>query len=356
MWSMTLELRPSASSLMRWIAFRSTFSAGCATASSGAKQTRLAASWMDRIKTRIGEIRRQVVTIGGRVSHSGVRMARRSMKLVALALTAASLCFAADTGVWKMAPPPPASWQRDRVADLTARRKAIMDRIGSHAIVVLYAAEPRNYANDVEWPFRQENDFFYLTGLTQPGATLVIAPGAGKMREMVFIPPANPARESWTGHLITAPEAREISGIQTIHDASQLNAFLVTLIPRARALLMPAGAGGRGGGRGGRGGAATEDDKGPKWAEEFAKVIEHSGNGQLQLHMILPAQPNAVEYRREQEFAGKVASVGAGLTIKDATPMFSKLRQIKSQREIDILQHAVDITAEAFQRTYAVAV
>jgi Xaa-Pro aminopeptidase len=72
--------------------------------------------------------------------------------------------------------------------------------------------------------------------------------------------------------------------------------------------------------------------------------------------MILPARANAVEYRREQEFAGKLAGVGAGIAIKDATPIFSKLRQIKSQREIDILQHAVDITAEAFQRTYTLAV
>jgi hypothetical protein len=43
-----------------------------------------------------------------------------------------------------------------------------MDQIGDRAVLILYAAEPRNYANDVEWPFRQENDFFYLTGLTSP--------------------------------------------------------------------------------------------------------------------------------------------------------------------------------------------
>ena len=36
--------------------------------------------------------------------------------------------------------------------------------------------------------------------------------------------------------------------------------------------------------------------------------------------------------------------------------MFSQLRRVKSQREIDMLQHAVDITREAFQRAYALAV
>ncbi len=119
-------------------------------------------------------------------------------------LTLAIGAFAADPGAWKIAPPPPASWQRDRVKDLAARRKALMDQIGDKAVLILYAAEPRNYSNDVDWPFRQENDFFYLTGLTQPGATLVLAPGAGKLREMVFIPRSNPAQETWTGHMITA--------------------------------------------------------------------------------------------------------------------------------------------------------
>src|SRR5439155_18439823 len=64
----------------------------------------------------------------------------------------------------------------------------------------------------------------------------------------------------------------------------------------------------------------------------------------------------AVEYRREQEFAGSLAAVGAGVTIKDAASIFAGLRRVKSQREIDILQHSVDITAEAFQRVYALAV
>ena len=109
----------------------------------------------------------------------------------------------------------PLSWQRDRVADLTARRKAAMDQIGEHGLLILYAAEPRNYANDVEWPFRQENNFFYLTGLTQPGATLVLAPGRQGRGRWSSCRPSDPSRESWTGHMTTPAEARETSGIRT---------------------------------------------------------------------------------------------------------------------------------------------
>ena len=275
-------------------------------------------------------------------------------------VTLATGVFAADTGIWKVAPPPPVSWQRDRVADLSARRKALMEQIGEHAVLVLFAAEPRNYANDVDWPFRQENDFFYLTGLTQPGATLVLAPGgAGKMREMVFIPRPVPAQETWTGHMITAAEAREMSGIQDVFETGQFNGFFGTLIPRSRPVLgSTEGAGrGRGGVRSGSGGAGNPAPTAntPDWASEFSSPIGDAARQELQLYMILPARPNDVEYRREQEFAGKLASVGAGVNTKDATTLFANLRRVKSRREIEILQHAVDITAEAFQRAYAVA-
>jgi Xaa-Pro aminopeptidase len=270
-------------------------------------------------------------------------------------LTLAACAFAADTAVWKIAPPPPASWQRDRVADLAARRRAVMEQIGDHAALILYAAEPRNYASDVDWPFRQENDFFYLTGLTQPGATLVLVPGAGKIREMVFLPRSNPAQETWTGHMITAAEARETSGVPDVFETGQFNGFFGALIPRSRAILAGTqGMGGRGGGVP-SGPDAVPPANTPDWTTAFAKPIEYAGRQELQLYMILPARPNAVEYRREQEFAGKLASVGSGVPIKDATTLFNNLRRVKSQREIDLLQHAVDITAEAFQRALAVA-
>ncbi|MEO8592764.1 MAG: aminopeptidase P family protein [Candidatus Solibacter sp.] len=282
----------------------------------------------------------------------------RFPKLLFFALALAGTAAAADTGIWKVAPPPPPSWQRDRLSDLSARRKAVMDRLGPHALLILYAAEPRNYANDVDWPYRQENDFFYLTGLTQPGATLVLAPGAAKMRELVFIPRPVPSQETWTGHMMTPSEATATSGIQNVFEATQLSGFVGTLIPRAGAVLN--GAGGQDGGRGGRVGRGgtrpAEPANTPSWDAEFAGPMGDGALQELQVYMILPARPGAVEYRREQEFAGKLAAVGAGVTLKDATAIFGELRRVKSQREIDILQHAVEITAEAFQRVYAVAV
>src|SRR5580704_3013519 len=98
-----------------------------------------------------------------RVSMGSVRL-RGIAAAIAVGVAFAGALAAADANLWKVAPPPPASWDRDRVADLTAHRKAMMEQMGEKGVLILYAAEPRNYAGDVDWPFRQENNFYYLTG------------------------------------------------------------------------------------------------------------------------------------------------------------------------------------------------
>jgi Xaa-Pro aminopeptidase len=237
-------------------------------------------------------------------------------------------------GPWKVAGPPPESWQRDRIQDLAARRKAVMEQIGAHGVLLLYAAEPRVYAGDVDWPYRQENNFFYLTGIPQPGSALVLMPGAEKLREILFVPPSNPARESWTGHILTHAEARRISGIEEVWDARQLNPFLSLILPQARNLFPEPG----------------RDGPGPPLPEGLASQLP----ADPQLYLL--ARGAAAEYRRELELKEKLAALAPPVDVKDALPIFSRLRQIKSQRELEILQHAMDITAEAFQRAYALAV
>jgi Xaa-Pro aminopeptidase len=241
-------------------------------------------------------------------------------------LLAAIALFGADPGIWKVAPPPPASWQRDRLVDLAHRRKAVEQRIGDRSMLLLYAAQPRNYAGDVDWPYRQENNFFYLTGISQAGLSLVLLPEGSAAREILFLPRPDPTRETWTGHMLSDDEARGISGIQEVSDAAALPGFLAAALPRARAFLNP---------------PATDAEK---------PVVPPLAD----LYMLLPDGPDP-EYTREREFAAKLGAAGAGVSIQDATPVFAALRQIKSPREIDLIQHAIDITAEAFQRAFATA-
>jgi Xaa-Pro aminopeptidase len=275
-------------------------------------------------------------------------MNRRNLRALAPALLICAQLYAADT--WKVAGPPPASWQRDRVSDLAARRKAVMEKVGDKGILILYAAEPRNYAGDVDWPYRQENNFYYLTGINQEGGTLVLIPGA-KPSEILFMPPSNPAQESWTGHILTPNEGRQISGIAEVWDARHLDKFLATLVPQAKSMFEAKPAG-RGGGPG-RGRLPEPAAIPVNIVSTFAGTVALASKGELEVNMLVSP---SVEYTREREFSDKLKALTPPLKVTSAIPTFGQLRRVKSQRELDMLQHAVDITAEAFQRVYTVAV
>jgi Xaa-Pro aminopeptidase len=283
---------------------------------------------------------------------------RGTARVATAAAFFAAFSYAADSNLWRVAPPPPVSRDAGRVADLAARRKAMAERIGDKGILILYAAEPRNYAGDVDWPYRQENNFFYLTGIAQEGNALVMIPGAVQYKEILFMAPSNPAQESWTGHILLQDEARKISGIETVWDARLLPQFLAMLMPDAKSVFMPenmgrGGRGGRGGG-GGRGMAPPPAAPVEDWNKQFKPAIDLIAERKAEVYMISQGRP--AEYSREIEIAEKLAALNPPIAVKNPSPIFGALRKVKSAREIDLVQQAVDITGEGFQRAYALGV
>src|SRR6476659_2003734 len=133
-------------------------------------------------------------------------------------------------------PPAPVFDDAKRLEELAARRKQVADAIGPKAMLVMFSAEPRVYTNDVDFPFRQENNLFYLTNLNQKGATLVMMPGA-VMPEILFMPRRNPAAETWTGHMYSAEEAAGLSGIKEIWTINEFEPFMKAL--RAKQAFSP---------------------------------------------------------------------------------------------------------------------
>src|SRR5262245_30836473 len=247
--------------------------------------------------------------------------------------------------IWRIAPPAPKISEADRLAELRARRLEVMKRMGDKAMMVLFGAEPRVYANDVDYHYRQENNLYYLTGVKQEDVTLVLIPGAARTREILFVPERNPRRETWTGHMMSADEARARSGVQEVWDSGLLNGFLAFLAPRAEQAIAKRG--------------STPKPSAQltgRWQDDFQSLIEAVKGDQAEIYLLTPPNNRDLrEYRQEYEFADTVKSASAGLKIKSAFPIFAELRQIKSAWEQKLMQHAVDISGEAFHRAYAAA-
>src|SRR5213080_5106958 len=112
--------------------------------------------------------------------------------------------------VIRITPPAPVFDDAKRLQELAARRKQVADTIGPKSMLVLFSADPRVYTNDVDYPFRQENNLFYLTNLNQKRATLVLMPGNASLPEVLFLPRRSSAAETWTGHMYSPQEAAQL--------------------------------------------------------------------------------------------------------------------------------------------------
>jgi Xaa-Pro aminopeptidase len=271
----------------------------------------------------------------------------------------------ADPPAIRVTPPAPVFSDEERVAELRARRERVAEKIGTSSVLVMFSAEPRVYANDVDFEFRQENNLYYLTHLNQQGATLVLLPGIASMREILFLPRRNPAIETWTGYMYSPEEARRISGVGEIWDAKEFEPFMRALRtrrtyrPQREGLLLsdlqPATAGPQ---------AASQSQAmtpQPQAAQtdatqaSFEPLFSAMSKGEASLYLFLPTGDNSREYRQEQEYAASWARAATGLNVRSAQRIFTLMRMIKSPSELRLMQHAVDISIEGHGRAQAVA-
>ena len=88
-------------------------------------------------------------------------------------------------------------------AEYQSRRARLAKEIGPNAMLVVFSGKPKARDMDIDYPFRQSDWMYYLTGIDQPDATLVMLPGETDFREVIFVRDSNPRQEMWTGHIAT---------------------------------------------------------------------------------------------------------------------------------------------------------
>ena len=238
----------------------------------------------------------------------------------------------------RITPPAPQIDDTERQAELAARRARVSQAMGPAGMLVLFAGEPRVYANDVDYPFRAENNFYYLTNLKQMGSALVLLPGNVPI---LFLQRRNPGAETWTGHMYSPEEAAERSGIRLVWEASELEPFINALQNHQtyrpveeKTLLSP-----------------TAAVNGVMAA--YDTLFAGANKNEAVLYQLVPNARNKGEYTREQRFTADWAKTPAGFTVRDVAGIFAEMRLAKSPLELRLLQHAIDISIEAHERAWA---
>ena len=191
-------------------------------------------------------------------------------------------------------------------------RANLAAQLPAKSIAVFTANEPMPRNGDEFYPFRQQSDFFYLTGINEENAFLLIAPDYPdeSMREILFIEPYDEVKATWQGEMLDSKQASELSGVKTIKGS---DTFWMTL-----------------------------------------NDITFSGYGNTILL-------NSYEYPKyecnvetiQKRFIREIKERYPMHQFGRTAPILNALRMVKSDDEIAITQQACNITSKAFRRCLA---
>jgi Xaa-Pro aminopeptidase len=196
-------------------------------------------------------------------------------------------------------------------------------------MLVLFSAPMKVYSNDVEYEYRQDSTFYYLTGIDQEETMLVLLPGARTKRALLFIRPPDARREHFTGHSLTKEEATARSGIEAVYFTNEFGAFFESMLDR-----RPFGY------------RRSASEGNAEYEAFFAAVAGQ----RARLALLLQPRPALTEpLGPAHEFARQVRDRFAGITVTDATDILWGLRQVKTPYEQKILTRSLEISSEAHQ-------
>ncbi|GAA3904958.1 Xaa-Pro aminopeptidase [Halomonas cibimaris] len=197
--------------------------------------------------------------------------------------------------------PRPAAITPDAYA---ARRAALIARLPATAAVVLPGAGLVTRSKDSEFAFRQNSDFYYLTGIVEPDALLVLLPGRDAGETVVFCQDRDPTLEAWTGRRLGADGMVAEHGVDEAVENAERDERLHRLLAGREQLFVP-----------------FDDD------------------GALAL--------------AEQAYADSTAGRRGAPPVSgfhNVTPLIHAMRQLKTADEMALMRHAAEISARAHCR------
>jgi len=178
-----------------------------------------------------------------------------------------------------------------------------MRRMEPDSIAIIPSAREANRSNDTGYRYRQDSDFYYLTGFNEPEAIAVVAPLHPEHKFMLFVRPRDPEREIWDGRRAGVEGAMREYGAEIAHSFQEFREKLAELLNGPANLYYKLGAN----------------------AELDEMIVREIRN--------LRANP-----RKGTHAPDRIIEPGT---------LLHEMRLIKTEEEIAIMQRAADITAEA---------
>ena len=185
------------------------------------------------------------------------------------------------------------------------RREQLMAKIGS-GTAIFRSAPAAVMHNDVEYAYRQDSDFFYLTGFNEAEAVAVIAPHHEEHKFVLFVQPKDLEKETWHGYRAGVEGAKELYGADEAFPIAELAGKL------------------------------------PKYLEKADRIYYHFGRDRTFDQTVL---------NHWQRLMATYPKRGTGPTaVEDSNIILHPMRLVKSETELALMRKAANISVAAHNR------
>jgi Xaa-Pro aminopeptidase len=107
-----------------------------------------------------------------------------------------------------------------------SRRAAFVKQMKSPSIAIFPAAPASIRSHDTEYRYRQDNDFYYLTGFPEPEGLCVLSPQHESERFILFVRPRDKEKETWTGRRFGVEGAKDLFGADAAYTIDKIDEIL----------------------------------------------------------------------------------------------------------------------------------
>ena len=190
--------------------------------------------------------------------------------------------------------------------EFSRRRAALIERLRPGAVALLAASPERVRSRDVHHAYRQDSDFFYLTGFAEARALLALVPGREQGEVVLFCQPKDPDKELWEGSLLGPDAAPETLGVDQAFPIGEADGIMPELMAGRERIHYRIGH------------EADFDEKVMGWVRGAREQARHGGPAPRQL-----------------------------LLLDD---LLHEMRLFKSEEEIRLMREAARISAEGHRR------
>ncbi len=114
--------------------------------------------------------------------------------------------------------------------EFKARRRQLMRMMGENSIAILPSAPIRTRNRDIDYPYRQDSDFYYMTGFAEPEAVAVLIPDGGEGQFVLFCREKSADTERWEGNVSGLEGARLEAGADNSFPIDDIDDILPGMI------------------------------------------------------------------------------------------------------------------------------